>query len=122
MVGPEYDPLITGASITRVSSGNGALPIREQARGENQNHAELSPPHKRLLDRGQHFALRSPVCSKYSVEISCVGAEVLGSTVIDSGQHRQVEAQRLNSAAIPDEPSLKHASNLPNLQETEIVT
>jgi hypothetical protein len=39
VVGPEYAPLITGASITHGNSGNGALPIREPARGEDQNNA-----------------------------------------------------------------------------------
>jgi len=39
VVGPGYAPLITGASITRGNSANGALPTRESARVEEQNNA-----------------------------------------------------------------------------------
>jgi hypothetical protein len=38
VVGPGYAPLITGASITRVNSGNGALPTREEERGEDRSN------------------------------------------------------------------------------------
>jgi hypothetical protein len=39
VVGPGYAPLNTGARITHENSGNGALPTRESARGEDQNNA-----------------------------------------------------------------------------------
>jgi hypothetical protein len=43
VVGPEYAPLITGASITRGNSGNGALPTRESERGRGQKqHRTIS--------------------------------------------------------------------------------
>ena len=37
--GPGYAPLITGVSITRGNSGNGALRIHEPAHGEDQDNA-----------------------------------------------------------------------------------
>jgi hypothetical protein len=39
VVGPGYAPLITGVSTTRGNSGNGALPTREPAHGEDQDNA-----------------------------------------------------------------------------------
>jgi hypothetical protein len=39
VVGLGYAPLITGVSTTRGNSGNGALPTREPAHGEDQSNA-----------------------------------------------------------------------------------
>ena len=39
VAGPEYARPTTGVSITRGNSGNGALPTREPAHGEDQDNA-----------------------------------------------------------------------------------
>ena len=39
VVGPEYARPTTGVSITRGNNGNGALPTREPAHGEDQDNA-----------------------------------------------------------------------------------
>jgi hypothetical protein len=38
VVGPEYAPPNTGASITRGNSANGVLPTRESEGGEDENN------------------------------------------------------------------------------------
>ena len=39
VAGPEYARPTTGVSITRENSGNGALPTREPAHGEDESNA-----------------------------------------------------------------------------------